>query len=227
MSDVLDKLLLRPETTELIFLLRNLQCKYFLGDIEGFYKTLELFADQVDKSAEENKGNKTYKANKTWLDVLNQDGNELELTQFAVINQLFEDDIQTKPYYADLFEIGHSLNVPDSRHGNEWDNRWCKKQIRRIQTLRNEINDLGISEDSIAIKSFNVLSYHYESILYSRLGNYDAMLQACDNALEWDKSASDCLFEKAEALRAKADYIESIPLYRQAFDCQKDEKRRN
>ena len=92
--------------------------------------------------------------------------------------------------------------------------------------MRNEINDLGISKDSIAIKSFNVLSYHYESILYSQLGNYDAMLQACDNALEWDKSASECLFEKAEALRAKADYIESIPLYRQAFDCQKDEKRR-
>ena len=223
-SDLLDKLLLRPETTELPFLLRNLQCKYFLGDIEGFYKTLELFANQVDKSTD---ANKTYKANRTWLDVLNQDGNELELTQFAVINQLFEDDIQTKRYYAALFEIAHSLNVPNAGGCDKRDNRWCKKQICRIQTLRNEINDLGISKDSIAIKSFNVLSYHYESILYSQLGNYDAMLQACDNALEWDKSASECLFEKAEAFRAKADYIESIPLYRQAFNCQKDEKRRN
>ena len=39
-SDLLDKLLLRPETTELAFLLRNLQCKYFMGFIKRWNYSL-------------------------------------------------------------------------------------------------------------------------------------------------------------------------------------------
>ena len=125
-SDLLDKLLLRPETTELTFLLRSLQCKYFLRDIEGFYKILDLFTNQVDKSSD---------TNNTWLNVLKQEENELELTQYVIMMQLFEDDIQTERYFVELFEIGHILNKPNDGRSDGSDNIWCEKQIRRIQIL--------------------------------------------------------------------------------------------
>lgn len=183
-----------------------LYCKYFLDDSEGFNDAFLYVEDMVDLLTEEEKKKL-----------------EGQLTKVALINDCFiKDEDYARPYHYKLAEIGREI-----RSGNGTDKEWCQEQLERIAKYRDEWSRLPYSDISISIRQLNFLSYDYETYFYEILGDDEAALSACDNMLGYDHSSANALYNKAVALCRLERYIESIPLYREAFRCQSDQKKRN
>lgn len=204
-------------------LIMLLHCKYFLNDATGFKAVLKRFDDNIDPLSNE-------KPKKTWNQLIQEKEQWINLTKFAVINQLFEDDIQlTSSYFNSVGSIMNALNsdqlqsVSDKKHSNVW----YENQLLKIKELRVEWDTLDLPPISLALRHLNFLSYYCEALIFERLGDYEAMLQACDNMLLVDKSSPEALYNKAEALVRLERYIDSVPLYRQSFEMHEVEQRKN
>lgn len=183
-----------------------LYCKYFLDDSEGFNAAFLYVEEMIDLLTEEEKKER-----------------EGQLMKAALITDCrIRDEDYARPYHYKLAEIGRVI-----RSGNGTDKEWCREQLERIAKYRDEWNRLRYSEISISIRQLNYLSYDYETYFYEILGDGEAVLNACDNMLGYDYSNSNALYNKAVALCRLERYIESIPLYREAFRCQSDQSRRD
>ncbi len=208
------------ESTSLGRLIMLLYCKYFMKDADGFADSLKRFDDKIDPLSDK-------EPKKTWSELMQEEEHRLDLSKFVIVSQLFENDIQlTSSYFDDISITMNALNS-EQLQITEYNKLWCKNQFLKIKELRSEWGMLELPSISIALRHLNFLSYHCESLIYERLGNYKAMLRACDDMLRFDKSSPEALSHKAEALVRLERYIDSVPFYQQSFDIQhKDEVKR-
>lgn len=174
-------------------------CKYFMNDVVGYCSALRYIEEMAELISDKDINNYSY----------------LIYKDAVICDCQIHDEEDVLPYFDQLSELEKSI-----KEGFSSDRLWCHDQLRKIEYYREEWNNMRYSDLSINIRHLIFLSYNYESFLYESLGDDEAVLNACDKMLEYDRSSSNGLYNKAVVLNRLGKKIESIPLYREAFRCE-------
>lgn len=178
-----------------------LYCRYFSNDIEGFNNALAYLDAILDFMSEEEK-----------------DEHPGELLKIAIIEKCNENDYEEYfPYVSKLNNIARQIQSRSS-----YDTEWCLEQLRQIADYREEWSKLHFSELSILYRKLNIQSYDYESFFYEILGDRESVLGCVDKMLKYDHSLCYAQYNRAVTLVNLERYVEAIPSYRRAFECETD-----